>query len=378
MPGSPTTFIGAAVLAALLSIVGCGTGNATGTGNGNGNGNGNDVKRREATEALFGPITADGPGCSGAVNVDGRIRWSNAYGRASIDRNEAFTPQTVVDIGSTSKQFTATAVALAVADGELALDDTIDDHLDGLPGWAATVTVADLVHHQSGIPDYVDLLDARGVDQLDHADQDDALAALAGTRPEFEPGTAFGYSNSNYMLLAEVIESVTGDDLATYLQDRVFEPLGLDAHVGPGLSPDGVAPQAKAQSYELNDGWANADSPWTQVGDGAVWTTPEQLAMWATQYWDSDLGTGLDQLRAAGAVEMGDGGLYGLGIMAYPGEGADAGVVLTHSGGWSGFDTGFVLDPDRRTAVAVTCNTPDGPVTGDVADEILRIWTARS
>ena len=85
------------------------------------------------------------------------------------------------------------------------------------------------------------------------------------------------------------------------------------------------------------------------------------------------------------AVDMGDGGRYGLGIMSYPassqgddleGAGSAEDPILTHSGEWSGFDTGFVVAPGEQTAVAVTCNTPDGPVTGEVADELLSIWTA--
>lgn len=332
---------------------------------------GRQVEQRAGTEALFAPIDADGPGCSAAVNIDGNIVWSQAYGVASIDRNEPFTPETVVDIGSASKQFTATAVALIAIDGQVSLDDMVSDHLDGLPAWSARVTIADLVHHTSGIPDYIDLLDAEGVDLLDESNQADAVASLDGTQLEFEPGTSFSYSNSNYVLMAELVDAITGDDLAAYLEDRIFGPLDLDARMAPGSTGS-----EKAESYELEDEWVVVDSPWTQMGDGAVHTTPEQLALWATQYWDSELNPEWERMRAVDAADMGAGGFYGFGIMEYPRDGADGGTILTHAGGWSGFDTGFVLDPDRRTAVAVTCNTADGPVSGDIADEVLGIWTS--
>ncbi|MEZ5380235.1 MAG: serine hydrolase domain-containing protein [Microthrixaceae bacterium] len=363
LSGRPGSRVALGLLAAVL--VGCGSSRDGDTASPVGD------RMQQATEALFAPIDPDGPGCSGAVNVDGEIVWSNAYGLASLGDGEAFTSDAVVDIGSASKQFTATAIGLLVEEGTLGLDDSLSEHVGDLPPWAGEVTIEQLVHHTSGIPGYIDLLDAQGVDLADPSDQDDALAALTGTQLEFEPGSRFSYSNSNYLLLAEVVQGAGGVDLATYLQREVFDPLGLAAQMTPGVELDG-----KAQSYEREDGdWVTADSPWTQIGDGAVQTTPEQLALWATQYWDSDLPPGLDRLRLGGAADMGDGGRYGLGIMEYPEDGVEGGAVLTHSGGWSGFDTGFVVDPDRRTAVAVTCNTPDGPVTSDVADDVLDAWT---
>jgi CubicO group peptidase (beta-lactamase class C family) len=340
---------------------------------------------QRASKALFATIDPDGPGCSAAVNVDGQIVWSAAYGRASLERDEPFTPETLVDIGSTSKQFTATALGLLIDDGTISWDDSVSDHLNKLPDWSAQITVDDLVHHTSGLPDYIELLEDGGVELMAPSTQADAVDALRGTRPAFEPGSKFEYSNSNYVLLAEIVQAATGQDLPSYLEDQVFGPLDLDAEMNPGNSARVPSPAGTAQSYEDDAGWKPADSPWAQVGDGAVQTTPGQLALWGTQYWSSDLPPGLTDLRTDRAVDMGDGGRYGLGIMSYPassqgagteGAGSVEGSILTHSGEWSGFDTGFVVAPTGRTAVAVTCNTPDGPVTGEVADELLSIWTA--
>lgn len=326
--------------------------------------------------ALFADIDFADPGCSAAVNVDGEIAWSDAYGLASLYSEKPLDPETIVDIGSASKQFTATAIGLLIVDGDISWGDPVSDHLGGLPDWAAEVTVDDLVHHTSGIPDYIELLDNQGVDLLDPSTQQDGIDSLDGTQLEFDPGSTFEYSNSNYTLMAEVVRAVTGDDLGTYLDDHVFGPLGLDAEMAPGASStDDSTGEGRAESYEdEDDDWLRADSPWTQLGDGAVQTTPEQLALWGTQYWDSDLPDSLDELRMDRSADMDDGGRYGLGIMEYPAPAGDN-TVLTHSGGWSGFDTGFVVKPGERTSVAVTCNTPDGPVTGEVADELLSIWT---
>ena len=229
---------------------------------------------QRASEALFAPIEPDGPGCSAAVNVDGQIVWSAASGRASLERNEPFTSDTVVDIGSTSKQFTATAIALLINDDLLTWDDPVNDHLEGLPDWSAQVTVDDLVHHTSGIPDYIELLEDQGVDVMDPSTQADAIDALRGTKAAFEPGSKFEYSNSNYVLLAEIVQAATGQDLPSYLEDRVFGPLDLDAEMNPGNSARVPSPAGTAQSYEDDAGWKPADSPWAQVGDGAVQPHP--------------------------------------------------------------------------------------------------------
>ena len=203
--------------------------------------------RSADSEALFAPIGPDDPGCSAAVNVDGQIVWSAAYGRASLERDEPFTPETLVDIGSTSKQFTATALGLLIDDGTISWDDSVSDHLNKLPDWSAQVTIDDLVHHTSGLPDYIELLEDGGVELMAPSTQADAVDALRGTRPAFEPGSKFEYSNSNYVLLAEIVQAATGQDLPSYLDDQVFGPLDLDAEMSPSNSARVPSPAGTAQ-----------------------------------------------------------------------------------------------------------------------------------
>lgn len=316
----------------------------------------------ERSDAVLADLDPDAPGCAAAVSVDGDVVWHGAVGMARLDPPAPIDDHTVFDIGSTSKQFTATAVLLLVQEGKLDLDASLRTYVTDLPAWADRTSISQLLHHTSGVPDYIGLLDA---EYADRTTVRDALVALrAVDELEFEPGSEFSYSNSGYFLLSQVVEAVTGQTLAVDLAANVFAPLALDAVMDP--VPD-IA--ERATSYE--DGNV-ADSLWEQTGDGAIQTTPVQLVKWATQYWDPTVGgTELLRARSAGAVDQGDGDRYGAGIVIS--EDDDGATVLTHDGSWAGFVTGFVVRPEERLAAAVTCNDADlDPST--YAFDLIDVW----
>lgn len=326
-----------------------------------------------ATRALFAPVAPDMPGCTVAVARDGEVVFAEAYGAARLDPRRPMTTDTVVDIGSTSKQFTATAVLLLVDRGLVQLDEPLATYLPTLPAWAARTTVRQALHHQTGIPDYIELLVAGGIATTTRATDADALAALGRVSAlEFEPGTQWAYSNSNYFLLGQVVLARSGRDLGTFLADEVFRPLGLAMVMAPAVPIPG-----KAVSY-TGEGAARtvADSPWEQLGDGGVQTTPSQLVRWASQYWAPTIGgTGIAAARFDRAADVPElGGRYGAGI--FEREVPGVGRVLTHSGGWGGFVTAFAVVPGRRLAVAATCAAGETAaalgVTGDL--DVLRPW----
>jgi CubicO group peptidase (beta-lactamase class C family) len=333
-----------------------------------------------ATRALFASITARTPGCTVAVSRDGRVRFAEAYGAAKLTPSgtpgRAMTPGTVVDIGSTSKQFTATAVLLLAREGRIDLDAHLSGYLPSLPAWAGKVTVAQMLHHTSGIADYIELLNRSGVPVTAPATDADALRVLKASKLRFVPGAKWEYSNSNYFLLGQVVFAVTGRDLGNYLRREVFDPLKLDAQMEPNTTDP-----RKATSYARKDGrWVVADSPWEQLGDGGVQTTPTQLVRWASQYWNPTIGgPGLLRGRTRGAVATGEkpGERYGAGIFTR--RDPALGRVLSHSGGWGGFVTVFDVLPERRLAVAATCTSQEvftrpGGVPQDIAERLLTIW----
>lgn len=313
-------------------------------------------------------IKEDAPGCSAAVGVEGNVVWTGVRGVANMATGDAITAETVFDIASVSKQFTAAAVLLLAAAGKLTLDDPLSRHLTELPAWAAGVTLAQLLHHTGGVPDYVGLLKAQGYRYRDTTTQEQALQALTTVSElEFPPGTRFEYSNSNYLLLGEVVGRVSAGPLPQFLSTAIFRPLSL------AMTMDPVAQiPKKAISYETkNDEYRVADSGWQQIGDGAIQTTPSQLVRWADNYRTGKVGgPRLLDAQLAGAVPTEPGGAdrYGAGIYLM-GNG-----TLDHDGSWAGFVTAFRVSKDRRTSVAISCNT-DKQDPESLADSLWQLWT---
>jgi CubicO group peptidase (beta-lactamase class C family) len=315
---------------------------------------------------LDAAIKAGAPGCSAAVGVQGKPVWTGVRGVANLSTGDMITPSTVFDIASVSKQFTATAALLLVEAAKLTLNDPLSQHLSSMPAWAGTVTVAQLMHHTSGIPDYTGLLQAQGYSYRDRTTQDQALQALtAVSELEFAPGTKFEYSNSNYLLLGEIVRRVSGEPLPQHLNAAIFRPLGL----AMALDPVGQISH-KAVSYQKSNGqYRVADSPWEQIGDGGIQTTPSQLVHWADNYRTGAVGgKNLLDDQLAGAVETEPGAdRYGAGIYLM------ANGALDHDGAWAGFVTEFRVSADRSKSLAISCNTDRQDVEA-LADSLAKLW----
>ncbi len=317
---------------------------------------------------LDAAVKADEPGCSAAIGIDGDVVWTGTRGIADLETGDPITDATIFDIASVSKQFTATAVLLLADDGKLSLDDSLASHVPGLPDWAETVTVEQLIHQTSGIPDYIGLLEDAGYAYTDPTTQQQAVEVLAKV-PElqFEPGSVFDYSNSNYLLLAEIVQQVSGQPLPAFLSAAVFTPLDL------GMTMEAKVLPGSALPYEYDDGsgeYTMAASAWEQVGDGAIQTTPSQLVRWADNYRTGKVGgPKLLEAQTAGAVETEPGGddRYGAGIFVLP-DGS-----LNHDGSWSGSVTAFNVSADRSRSVAVSCNTGNQDPQA-MADELESLW----
>jgi CubicO group peptidase (beta-lactamase class C family) len=353
----------ALLLAAVLSLSGCAGGrNAT-----PGSPTNHDDAPTRSQKMLDDAIEADAPGCSAAVGVTGKVVWTGVRGVADMSTGEKITTQTVFDIASVSKQFTATALLLLVDAGNVTLEDPLSRYVSELPTWSSTVTVGQLMHQTSGVPEYVGLLEAQGFQFSERTTEDQALQALVSVpKLEFEPGSRFEYSNSNYMLLGEIVHRISREPLAQFLTEKIFHPLSL-AMV---LDPTGRIPN-KAISYEKgSEGYRATRSGWEQVGDGGIQTTPSQLVYWADNYRTGRLGgPKLREAQLAGAVptEPGGGDKYGAGIYSL------ANGMVDHDGAWGGFVTAFRISKDRATSVAISCNT-DKQDPEALAASLGKVW----
>ncbi|MEO5534495.1 MAG: serine hydrolase domain-containing protein [Pseudolysinimonas sp.] len=306
----------------------------------------------ELIESLVDPA---GPGCSAAVAFTGNVVWAGAAGLANLATGTPDTTSTRFDIASVSKQFTATAILMLQRQGLLSLSDPIAEYVDGLPAWGQTITLDQLMHHTSHIPDYWIELDRQGIGFSDAADQTKTVRAIARTK--LTPGTGYEYSNSNYVLLAEVVGRVSGQPLPQFLADNIFTPLALDMVVSPTLHAPDIA-----LSYD--DDLSLQEGGWTAYGHTGIITTPSELARWGDQYRSSDI---IQRDYTVGASYEGAGEYYGAGIdLEVDGD-------LNHNGRWGGYRTAFTVSSDRKTVVVVMCNGHLSPLF-PIADALWKIW----
>ncbi len=325
-----------------------------------------DAGTRARVDAVLATYTSAGaPGCAVHVRRGDRA-YARGYGMASLELGVPITPETVFDLGSVGKQFTAAALWLLVQEGRVSLDDEVQRWVPELPRLGHRVTLRHLLHHTSGLRDYIDLLSAGGTQWEAVSTNRDAIDALARQRAlNFAPGTAHAYSNSGYILLGEVVARATGRPVRELVRTRLLAPLGmtrsdyLDDHarVVPG----------KAPSYQQGpDGaWRIDASNWEQVGDGQVQASVLDLARWLAHLDAPDATPGLggralvDSMERTATLADGTPLTYASGLVVDRFRGQRR---VRHSGGWAGYLAYAARLPEQRVAVALACNRGGFPL----------------
>ncbi|OFA00547.1 serine hydrolase [Duganella sp. HH101] len=315
----------------------------------------------EQADALFAPYAkADAPGCAVSAWRDGKLLMEKGYGAASLEHEVAIDAhRTVFDIGSASKQFTAAAILLLVQDGKLKLDDDIRRHLPQLPDYGVKITVDHLLRHTSGLRDYLILMNLGGVARGDVSTNADALAAIARQQGlNFQPGSAYSYSNTGYLLLARIVEKTSGKSLAEFSRTRIFEPLGMqDTRV---LDDHETVVPHRASAYVPTgpSSFAQLMSTWEHTGDGAVQSTVADLAKWDANFYQPKVGGAwmVEQLQATGQLNDGTPLSYARGLMVDRYKGMD---IVYHGGAFVGYKAELMRLPKLKLGVAVLCNRPD-------------------
>ena len=318
---------------------------------------------------------ADSPGCALGVYRDGRIVYSRGYGMADLERHVPITPHSVFDIGSTSKQFTAASLALLAQQGKLSLDDDVRQYVPELPVYSRPITIRHLLLHTSGLRDYIGLLTLAGEDIDDVTTEEEALAIIARQKElNFEQGEEHLYSNSGYFLMSVIVERVSGQSLREFAREQIFEPLGMTRTHYLGSYDDIVPDRALAYSPRPGGGLRTDISRWLQLGDGAVFTTVEELLAWDQNFYEPKVGgqAMLDELQAPGSLANGKPLRYALGLMVGDHRGQR---VVGHGGSWGGYRAELLRFPEQHFSVATLCNL--GTIdSGQLARKVADIYLA--
>ncbi|WP_406422421.1 beta-lactamase family protein [Streptomyces sp. NBC_00873] len=287
-------------------------------------------------------------------------------GLASLEHGLPIGPDTTFNVGSVAKQITAHLMVLAARDNLLRLDQRAADLLPRLK--ISDVTVVDLVTHRSGIRDAESLLSLAGFRDLDHYTADDLRTLAYRQHQRAVPEGRFLYSNTNYLLLAEILETVHRTTLADLARHRIFGPLDMHStHFK--TDPRQVIPGAASAYQAAHHGWRRTEVPVTLPGPGTLWTTAGDLDRWLThlhQRWQH-----LHQLPWQEVVDYEPSDhepyLYGPGLYAdaLPGR-----TAVFHYGHEQGFSAAAHVEASGLRVIALSNNA--GLSADRVAAAILR------
>ncbi len=292
-------------------------------------------------------------GLSVGVAQAGKIVFARGYGFASLADHSAVTAFTPFAVGSVTKQFTCAAVLLLQESGRISMQDPVSKYFPNLTR-ARDITLLDLGNHVSGYRDYypLDFVDR----EMTQPTTADSVIVEYATRPlDFEPGTRWSYSNTNFLILGRVVEKVSGVPFATFLDQHIFTPLGLRATKydptpgGPGMATGytSFALGAPAPVAPEGAGWAGMA--------GALWSTSSDLLTWDLALADGKVLNGEAYRILTTPRRLADGRSTGYGCGDGVSDRGDA-VVLSHGGAVSGFTAQNTVIPATRSAVVLLSN----------------------
>jgi CubicO group peptidase (beta-lactamase class C family) len=301
-------------------------------------------------DALMGSYAGEVPGAAVLVLRDGQPVVRASYGLADLETGTPATPETNYRLASVTKQFTAASILLLAEDDRLTLDDRGHAWLPSLPKAAETVTIHHLLTHTSGLIDYEEVVPEIFAAQLHDAD----VLRLLETqdRTYFRPGTGYRYSNSGYALLALIVQRASGQTFATFLRERIFDPLAMFNTVAYEEGVSTVNNRAFGYTEEAGR-WNRTDQDQTSavLGDGGIYSSIDDLGKWDAALYDGRL-LQPSSLRAAftPATHTDDPEIeYGYGWRI-------TGETLWHSGETVGFRNVIVRYPKRHMTVVVLTN----------------------
>jgi CubicO group peptidase (beta-lactamase class C family) len=323
----------------------------------------------------------DSPGCALGVYQDGKVLYARGYGMASLEHGVALSPRSVLDVGSISKQFTAMAMLLLEKDGKISLDDPIRKYFPEMPAYADKVTLRRALSQTSGLRDLYTMMGQTG--RAFDGDTVDALRIITrSAEPNYEPGARYLYTNSGWILAAQIVYRLTGKTLAQFAEERIFAPLGMHdtryladaALIMPNLAT-GYSPR-QGGGYRVARSWYDG----AILGAGAVHTTVEDFGRWLENYDAATVG-GRDIIeKMTTATTLNDGSPAKSGAAQAYAIGLNVGTlrglrVVSHGGSWAGYRGHFLRFPEAHFAVATFCNlTTSGP--DSLARKVAGIYLA--
>jgi len=330
----------------------------------------------EKIDSLFTPWnTPDHPGGSVLISKNGKTIFSKAFGLASLEYNIPNTENTLFNIGSVSKQFTAMGIVLLEEQSKLSFDDDIRKHIPELVNYDKTITIRHLLHHTSGLRDLHGLLGLAGWRPADLETNEHVYIVFKNQNElNFNPGDEFSYSNTGYIFLAKIIENVSGVGFEQWMKQNIFEPLGMK-NTYVETQHDRVIPN-NATSYYLRNEFKRAIEYWGYFGSGNMHSTTEDLNIWLQNFstpnkeWES----AFKKLLLTTPLNNGFETNYGFGVRIESYEGRK---VIQHGGSVGGFRAITRVFPEEQLNIVMLTNYSRSSI-GSKTNKISDIFLSKS
>ena len=317
------------------------------------------------------------PGGAVAVMYDDQMLFSKAYGLASLEYLVPNSTGTIFNTGSVSKQFTAMGIVRLHVQGKLSVDDDIRKHLPELPDFGEKITIRHMLHHTSGLRSLHAMLELAGWgddDSRTNADLDRFI--LKQKDLNFKPGDQYLYCNTGYMLMANIIERVTGEKFPQWMKQNIFEPLGMiNTYVEDKYNR--VVP-GNATSYYRNreEGFTRAVEYWGYVGSGNMHSTTDDLLKWLQNFYAPTKGweEAFKLMQTVDNFNNGKPNNYAFGVNVNQ---VDGRTQVDHGGAIGGFRAFSRVYTNEKISIVVLTNfSAGGP--GGKANQIADILFKKS
>lgn len=306
--------------------------------------------------------TTDLPGCTIGVSKGGRQIVSRAYGMNDLEHGIANFPDSIIEAGSVSKQFTAAAVLLLAEQGKISLDDPVRKYLPEVPDYGVPLTIRHLLTHTSGLRDWGMIEGIAGWPRTSRAYTHAHVLDIVSRQKalNFTPGAAFSYSNTGYNLAAILVSRLTGMSFSDFTKKAIFEPLGMTRTSWRDDFTRVVRDRSIA--YTVADSGVTMNMPFENVhGNGGLLTTVGDLLRWNENAVHARVGgrSFVERQRTRGHLSNGEEIVYSAGLYIGDWKGVPE---VSHSGGTAGYRAWLAQYPTQQDlSVAILCNASDAP-----------------
>ena len=297
------------------------------------------------------------PGIAVAVSKDNKMVYQKYYGTANLESLSAINSKTKFLIASVSKQFTAFAIALLQEKGQLSYQDDIHKYIPEFPKYGNKITIMHLLNHTSGLRDLDDLNGLIGIGLSDYVSFNDVYKLITQQKKlNFVPGLKHDYSNSGYVVLAKIVEKITGKSFREFMNETVFEPLEMKNTLVLDNPFEVIG--NKATAYFSNDGQNySTNNLFSSVyGSTGIYTTLADLNKWANNFTHPKVGNKhiFESMRTKGKLNNGSQINYGLGqeMKTYKGH-----EVVFHGGGQGAYRAYLLRFPELDLSISILSNS---------------------